>query len=281
MDRPGRVRRRRGPWDRPVERPVDLDRRRIELERAASPSPLGAGGRPDRGDSRTGSGRRRRPRQHDPRGTSPAAVRTPVTRPRSTSMRTTSWDVRISPPSDSNRRRQRPGQFTGAALRHREAHGLAEHAQQDAHQPRARCIERDVGMAGIPGDQDPGRHPTEAPSSDVAGGREHGLDEARPPTFRRRAKADRPDFTGGNGDNREPTIWSPIRSQSAHRASQAAPSPGWASSISPAVIWRSLCRIAQLPSGKGWPSAAGACRHVRPCVSRPKDWMVGEAAARG
>ena len=77
--------------------------------------------------------------------------------------------------------RQRPGQFTGAALRHRKTHGLAEHAHQDAHQPRARCIERDVGVAGVPGDQDPGRHPTEAHPSDVAGGREHGLDEAEAP----------------------------------------------------------------------------------------------------
>ena len=157
---PGAYDRGAAPRHRAVQRPVDLDRAGVELERvhrpgggsrhvavvqqpaveqrcrhvgdhgpaSAVPAPAGGayGGRAaavdlDRDDLGAGVDLRRR----GPRAAGPAPA--------------------VSMP--------------GAALGDGEADGLAEHRHQQAHQARARCVQRDVGVAGVAGEQQPGRRP--------------------------------------------------------------------------------------------------------------------------
>ena len=79
---PGPCGRRGSPRDRPVERPVDLDRRRVELERPhAAGDPAGHVVGVERAADRGRARRRRRPPRGGRRDRSPSAVRTPAARP--------------------------------------------------------------------------------------------------------------------------------------------------------------------------------------------------------
>ena len=156
---PGAYGGRDGPRHRPVERPVDLDRAGVQLEGAHAPRHPAPGGPRRRPGRRRGAGRRRR---RPPPGA--AANRSPPTGAHPG--RPTVLDVDAERPrrvaADLAAQRlqpagQRLGELAGAALGHREADGLAEHRQQHPHQPGAGRVQRDVGVPGVAGEQQPRR----------------------------------------------------------------------------------------------------------------------------
>ncbi len=135
---PGACAGRGGPRDRAVERPVDLERRRVQGERAhpaRHPRRHVAAARAAR---RRAGVRSRRPRPPGRRARGQSGVRTATARPRRTSMPTTGASQRISPPLDSKRRASAALSSPAPPRGHGEAVVLAEHAHQDPHQSRAR-----------------------------------------------------------------------------------------------------------------------------------------------
>ena len=139
----------------PLERPVDLHRAGVQLEPAHPADdprrarPRASSSRPYRLGAATSA-------MHRAPGLEPlaSAVRTPVgppsTRPRSRHLGAAPQLAAAGGEAVG----QRLGQPAGAALGHREADGLAEHRHQQPHQPRPGRVERDVGVAGVAGQQD-------------------------------------------------------------------------------------------------------------------------------
>ena len=210
----------------------------------------------------------------------PHAGRPAARRPRSGSP---GAQHRISPPSDRIRRASAWVSSPAPPSGHREADGLAEHAQQQAHQPGARRVERDVGVAGVAGEQQPrgrrrrtGRGPARWPGTSSV------RTKSSPPTERSRASA-RAARAAPAGTARAARRPAGRRSGPTARRGRARPHRrrrGLAS-MRAAVTWRSRCSSAHEPSGRGCPSTAGACCHRRPWSSRWKARIVGEAAASG
>ena len=177
VDRAGGVRRLRRPRNRPVERPVDLDRAGIELEGAhrahrargqvlgpdqpavqVNDADIGQDGVP--GDDPLAAG--------EEHGRGPAVDRLDP------------GHLRVTPhlaAAGDHPARQRLSQTAGAADGDGEAHGLGEHAHQDPHQAGARCRQGDVGVAGVARQQGARRLAPEARGAHVGGRGEQQLDE--------------------------------------------------------------------------------------------------------
>ncbi len=74
---------------------------------------------------------------------------------------------------------QRGGELARTALRHREPDGLPEHGEQHSDESGAGGVQRDVGVAGVTGEQQPG--PVAAELAQLGGGRgEHAANEGHP-----------------------------------------------------------------------------------------------------
>ena len=153
----GRLGRRALPGHRPAQRPVDLDRGRVELEGAHAPAdPVGHVGRGQQVGVQAGSDDASPPRPVRRPNVSPSVVCTvrarppdgadPLDRPPSSGSRR---------PCDRSRRARAWVSMPGAALGDREADGLPHHAHQQRHQARARRVEGDVGVPGVARQQQP------------------------------------------------------------------------------------------------------------------------------
>ena len=171
---------------------------------------------------------------------------------------------------------QRLGERTGPADRCGIAHGLPQHAEQQSDEARAGCVQWDVCVAGVSGQQQPCRVAAELvervqrPGSACCG----------------RRTTRRPGATETLPSAR-PAAAASARSARPRRGGRSVPPPapghprvavaGCASSIQPAVSARSRCNSAQVPSRRGWPSTAGACAQASPYASSPSPRSTGEA----
>ena len=157
----------------------------------------------------------------------PAAIRslpatsTPTARPRSTTTRVTGASQRISPPRDRTRRASdcvsspAPPSGTGKPT---------VWPSMQSSSPITPDPAASSGMSACPAlpassSRGPSPRKRERPSS--VAGESRVRTKSRPPTDRSRASRPSPWRTGGKGVSRAPTSWSPARSHSAHRSSQA------------------------------------------------------------
>ena len=261
----------------PLERPVDLHGRRVQLEVPHAAGHPGGHVAGRRAAGRTGSGAatsattaRRAPHPLGRR----SARRWPGRA--STSMPITSASHRSSPPAAGEPRGPAPRR---AARRRPRGPGSRRSGRAwSSAAPSARSPGRRAGCrrarrcrrAGCAAPSPPNRL---RPRSAAGREQRRGRSRARRPGAAGPA-APSAGRTGGNGVSSAPISWSPTASHSAHSSSQASPSPACWASASRAVTSRSRCSSAQLPSANGCPSTAGACRQRRPCSSRPSDRIV-------
>ena len=266
-------RRGRRPRHRAVERPVDLDGAGVELEGSIARAVPGPGRRRPR--AAAVEQRRRHVGDHGPAGGDrlPSAVRTPVARPRSTSMPTTSASQRISPPEASSRRASA---------------GLSMPAPPSGTGKPTVCPSIDIstpirpepgassGMSecpALPASSSRGATPANRVRPSSLAGVSRVRTKPSPPARRSRVSPPSPARTGGNGVSSPPRSASPITSHWAQSSSHASPSPGWCPPASRRSGRGPGAAAPSSPSGIGWPSTAGACRQTRPWCSRSKDRM--------
>ena len=166
---PGCVRRGPRPRHRAVERPVDLDRGRVQLE-ARMPF------RVDAGQVRRARSSRRRARERSRRPPRPAARRTGSPSRSPTARRTAVAHARSRTPrrrTGSRRRGLAAGRPAPAASRPAPPSGTGKPTVCPSmlirmrHQARTRGVERDVGVPGVAGQQQPGRVPAEVAVAQV------------------------------------------------------------------------------------------------------------------
>ena len=108
------------------------------------------------------------------------AVRTPTTRPR---LDVDADDLGVAvqlTPTGGEPAGQGLRESARAALGHGEADRLAQHGHQQAHQPGARGVERDVRVAGVARHQDRWRDATEALRTELGGRRQQHAYETQP-----------------------------------------------------------------------------------------------------
>ena len=280
MDGAGCVRRRARPRDRAVEGPVHLDRRRVELEAAHARRHPRAAGRRGRPAGRTGRGDH--VGDHRAAGGDPLAVR--GAHRRSRDRRSTSMPVDLGVArgsrrrADSSRRASASGELAGAALGHREADGLAEHASSAA--PSARSPARRAGCRrapALPGEQQPRRRRRR---TGCARARRPGVSRVltkREPADAGAAGPARPSpaRTGGNGVSSAPTRCGadpvPLGAQLAARRRRHRGAARPAARRSPRG--RGAAAPTRRPAS-GARAPPGACRQLSPCSSRPKARIV-------
>ena len=212
MDGAGAYAGRGGPRDRTAERPVDLDRRRVELEARACPrgDPAGHVGAGRAGRRRAGGRRRRRrPRARAAYDVAVGGAHAASARPSRTSIR-----VDLGAAADRRRRgpskpaRQRPG-----SARRRRPRGRGSRRSGPSIvmsrpiSPGAGGVEGDVGVPGVAREQQPGRLAAEAlapparPPGSAASARSRGRRRAG-------ARARQPD---AGADRRERRQQAPTR----------------------------------------------------------------------
>ena len=157
---------------------------------------------------------------------SPPSVRTPVARPDSTSIRVTGVEQRISPPIDSIRRasacvsRPAPPSGTGKPT------VWPSITSSSPMNPEPAASSGMSACAALPASSSRGDSPPNRLRPSSIAGESAVRMKSRPPTEGSLASAASPERTGGNGDTSALTMWSPIRSHSAHSASHSVAVPG-------------------------------------------------------
>ena len=180
MERPGVVRRHARPRHGPVERPVDLHGRGVDLE-----GPHAA--HEPRGQVRLRDEAAVQVRCHDvghhgvPSGTPLPVAR--QHRRRAPGRHLDAGHLRRAAHLAAERLEataQRLGEPAGTALRHGEPDRLAKHGHEHAHESRAGRVQRDVGVTGVARDQRPRCGAAESRTTELAGGGEQHADEVEP-----------------------------------------------------------------------------------------------------
>ena len=214
---------------------------------------------------------------------SPPTSRTPVARPPSTSMPATSASHRITPPSDSRRRARARASSPAPPSGTGKPDGLADHRQQQPHQPGAGRVQRDVGVRGVPGEQQPRRRH-----------RRTGCGRARRPGVSRVLTKREPADAGQRGEQPEP---GPDRREGGEQPADEVrtdPVPLGAQ-LQPGVAVPGVLGVHQgggdrrgrgaaAPTRRpasGGPARPARARQTSPCCSSPKARRNGEAAESG